>query len=128
MLSKKQAMLKLDYDEPRKPPRKSMIEKLGRAGYSVESCEARRSPSGKGWHVVIAVSPRPRTAMEVVALQAVLGSDPWREAMQIARARAFPKCPPFMRDAWNVLYRADKRRARRINLRKALNRRKRHVV
>jgi hypothetical protein len=125
MLSERQAVLKLDYDAPRKPPRKSMMQKLGRAGYSVEWCEARRSPSGKGWHVLIAVSPRPRTAMEVVALQAMLGSDPWREAMQIARARAFPKCPRFMRDAWNVLYRSDKRRARRLNVRKALSRRKR---
>lgn len=125
MLSKKQAVVKLDIDDKEHPDVDAIDKMLRRAGYERRYTVVRRSPGGKGWHVLLDVEPRPRTAMEVVALQAMLGSDPWREAMQIARARALPKCPGFMRDAWNVLYESDPRRSRRINVRKALARRKR---
>lgn len=127
MISRKQAIVKLDFDQRAEPDLSVICSKASRAGYSPVDVILRRSPSGNGWHVLLELDPRPRTAMEVVALQAVLGSDPWREAMQIARARAFHKCPAFMRDAWNVLYQPDKRRSRRINVRKALARRKRAV-
>lgn len=117
MLSDWQARLKLDIDRARdRPPLWVLSKKLARAGYRIVLMGESRSPSGKGWHITLDVEPKPTTAMEVVALQAVLGGDPWREAMQVARARAFPHCPRFMRDSWNVLYLPDSRRARKLRL------------
>lgn len=118
MLSKKQSVVKLDFDVAKEPDMEPIWQLLRRAGYTAVDVLVKRSPSKRGWHMLLVLDPRPRTAMEVVAIQAVLGSDPQREAMQLARARAFPKCPAFMRDAWNVLYASDSRRSRRINLRK----------
>jgi hypothetical protein len=116
MLSRKQALVKLDWDHRRKPDLGVISAKLERAGYVWTDVTVRRSPSGKGWHVILDVEPRPRSPVEVVALQAILGGDPWREAMQMNRARAFAKVPRWMRDAWNVLYQSDSRRARRLKL------------
>jgi hypothetical protein len=64
----------------------------------------RRSPSGSGWHLVLTVVPEPQSPVEVVALQAILGSDPLREACNLHRANMFPTVSPFWQDRWNVLY------------------------
>ncbi len=114
MLSREQAQLKLDFDTEEEPSLSLIFLKLRRAGYAVRELVQRRSPSKRGWHVLVNVEPQPRTAMEVVALQAICGSDPWREAMQVQRAHAMAKrsLPAHMRDAWNVLYQADSRRER----------------
>lgn len=99
-------LLKLDIDAGVKPLTvPQLVTRLARAGKTVIWLSQRRSPGGKGWHIVLEVSPAPRSAMEVVALQAVLGSDVWREACNVKRARALWKAPKFMRDRWNVLYR-----------------------
>jgi hypothetical protein len=109
-----QALVKLDIDRGRKRPRlDTLVRKCERAGVRIRALSETRSPGGYGWHVVLQVSPRPRTPMEVVALEAVLGGDSWRSAMQVARARAFPRCPRFMRDAWNVLYQPHPARRRK---------------
>jgi hypothetical protein len=65
-----------------------------------------RSPGGKGWHIEVQLTPNPRTAMEVTALQAVLGSDSYREACNINRARMVDgkRVPPWWRKRFNVLY------------------------
>ena len=89
---------------------------LARAGYAVQALMWRRSPGGKGLHVVIETSPQPTSAMEVVALQAILGSDPWREMLQVERARGYEASPSHMKDAWNVLYEASPARSKRIVL------------
>lgn len=115
-MTESQALIKLDIDGKKPPTLWELWRKCQRAGLRIKWLSQTRSPSGKGWHLVLSVLPRPATPMEVVALQAVLGGDLWREAMQVSRARAFPKCPRFMRDAWNVLYQADPRRARRMRL------------
>lgn len=116
MLTRAQAEIKLDVDEGHPPDLQVVSQLLERAGYRIEGWTQQHSPGGTGWHVLIEVSPRPHTAMEVVALQAICGSDPWREAVNVLRARAFPKAPKFMRDRWNVLYRPDKARSRHLNL------------
>lgn len=116
MLSRKQALLKLDIDRTRKPDLDRMAALLARAGYETADINFRRSPSGKGWHVILEIEPRPRTPMEVIALEAILGADPFRQAMQINRGKAMLKAPGWMRDAWNVLYVPDKRRARHLRL------------
>lgn len=117
MLSDWQARVKLDIDRATdRPPLWVLSKKLARAGYRITLMSEARSPSGKGWHITLDLKPKPSSAMEVVALQAVLGGDPWREAMQITRARAFTRCRPWMREMWNVLYLPDSRRSRKLRL------------
>ena len=115
-LTRAQGLVKLDFDKSY-PDVERIRMLLQRAGYQPQTAEIGASPSGMGWHVVIDVKPRPRHPMEVVALQAILGSDPYREAMQMHRARAFPYAPVWMRNAWNVLYLPHRLRQRHIQLR-----------
>lgn len=79
---------------------------LRRAGYRLQWLSQTRSPSGTGWHLEAQVSPMPRRAVEVVALQVLLGSDPAREACNLQRARLVDagRVPIFWRKRWNVLY------------------------
>lgn len=98
-------LLKLDIDAGQPVPLLGTILKLlRRSGYRVGWLMQKRSRSGKGWHLVLATVPVPQTPMEVVALQAILGSDPAREACNVVRARVFPKVPQRYRSWWNVLY------------------------
>lgn len=115
-LTYKQALLKLDFDKEY-PNVERIRMLLQRAGYQPQTASIGPSPGGSGWHVVIDVKPRPTHPMEVVALQAILGSDPYREAMQMHRARAFPFAVTWMRDIWNVLYLPHRCRQRHVQLR-----------
>ncbi len=97
--------LKLDYDTGMKALTDKQIElRLTRAGYEVLETSRLRSPSGEGWHLIIALNPVPDSAMEIVALQAILGSDPLREASNVQRARVLADVPKWWRGRWNVLY------------------------
>ncbi len=58
-----------------------------------------------GEEVVLVADPE--TDMEMVALQAICGSDPYREASNVLRVRQLDKVPEFWRRRWNVLYAAD---------------------
>lgn len=116
-MTREQAAVKLDLDDMLgDPPFENIARLLKRAGYTIKEKEAARSPSGKGWHVIVHVSPRPKCPYEVVALQAILGGDINREAMQMHRARTFARSPRFMKDAWNVLYAPHPCRQRRVSL------------
>lgn len=115
-MTRDQAAVKVDFDNAKSAPMANVYRLLARAGYKVKDGEALRSPSGKGWHVILHLSPRPRCPYEVIALQAILGGDANREAMQMHRARNFAKSPRFMRDAWNVLYAPHPKRQRRLIL------------
>lgn len=98
-------MLKIDVDEGAAFPNNRRIDHLlARAGYRRKTVVRRRSPSGKGWHVLLSVTPAPASPLEVVALQAILGSDPLREACNLHRANLLQQVPPFWQDRWNVLY------------------------
>jgi len=79
---------------------------LRRAGYRPRCLSQVRSPSGKGWHVEVEVSPQPRSLAELVALQVILGSDRAREACNLHRARMVEqgKVPAWWAKRWNVLY------------------------
>jgi hypothetical protein len=104
-LSPEQAVLKLDIDAGQVLPTHRVIDhRLARAGYERVVCTYRRSPGGDGWHVELWVEPQPESPLEVVALQAILGSDPLRESCNMVRAKAFAQASPFWRDRWNVLY------------------------
>lgn len=102
------AWLKLDIDAgmPR-PTLYDLRRRLYRAGYRIQWLSECRSPGGRGWHLTLCVRPSPRTALEVVALQAILGSDPDREACNCWRARMLRdnEISGFWRERWNVLYR-----------------------
>lgn len=108
--------MKLDIDNVHAPTLRDVTQLLRRAGYKPVAFGECRSPSGNGWHVWIHVTPQPQSPYEVVALEAILGGDRQRCAIQMHRARVFPKVPSFMRNAWNVLYRADPQRRRHVTL------------
>jgi hypothetical protein len=101
-LPKYLAEIKLDYDR-KTVPWKKIAAVLRRAGYRMIVFEWRQTKNG--WHVWLTLDPAPRTAMEVIALQAMLGSDPMREACNLRRARKLWRTPAFARSWWNVLYR-----------------------
>jgi len=99
-------ILKVDWDAPTAPTLAMILDRLRRACRRVEWVSYTRSPGGRGWHVCAQVQPRPRSAVEVVALQLLLGSDPKREAHNVNRARRVDagQVPRYFRSRWNVLY------------------------
>lgn len=104
-MSYAQSVLKLDIDAGERFITKRIADhRLARAGYRRESYTCRRSPSGTGWHIEIAVTPQPQHPIEVVALQSILGSDPLRESCNLRRAHTFFGVSKFWRNRWNVLY------------------------
>lgn len=116
-LTREQAVVKLDIDaDSTCPSVRELTRLLCRAGYRPLAIGMAVSPSGTGQHVMIHVTPRPRSPFEVVALEAILGGDRNRCAMQLHRARAFADVPRLMRDAWNVLYAPHPQRQRHVTL------------
>lgn len=101
-------VLKLDHDPH--APRLSLVElirRARRANVRVVAMGERRSPSGRGWHRWLIVRPAPRTAVAVVALQLLFGSDPLREAYCYNRAVRVDRgeVSRYFRKHFNVLYR-----------------------
>lgn len=82
---------------------------LARAGYQLTRRWKERSPSGKGWHVYVEIDRPVSCWLEMVALQAVLGSDRYREACNVQRVRTIglmsPEMRAFWEPRWNVFYR-----------------------
>lgn len=98
--------LLLDWDDGTTPLTwREISARLLRAGFRVRAAMRRPSSSGKGWHVKIALQPPPRSECETVALQAILESDPYREAYNLGRVRVLSGTSNFWRERWNVLYR-----------------------
>jgi hypothetical protein len=115
-------VVKLDIDSTELPSLEPMMLKLRRAGYQVRWLSQRRSPSGSGWHLCLKLKPCPRTAIEVVAVQAILGSDAYREACNLHRAKMIAKVSPYWRDRWNVLYSRSLKQRRKRGRDKGLSR------
>lgn len=99
--------LRLDLDGARLPLLE-VVRRLARVGRTLVTIRETRSPSGRGWHQWIVIRPAPRSAVEIVALQLLLGSDPLREAYNLRRALAVDSGTVSvywrMQDRWNVLY------------------------
>lgn len=96
--------LKVDWDADTKPLLIGrMCWLLARAGFHMATLMLKRSPGGRGWHAWIDVRPTP-TFTEIVALQAILGSDPSRESCNLARASLAPRVRSTVRRRWNVTY------------------------
>ena len=98
--------LKIDVDGRRPLPMDEVMERMHRANRRIRYMVQRRSPSGRGWHLLVWVYPPQESATETVALQLLLGSDPYRESYNLNRARAVDAgmVPEFWRERWNVLY------------------------
>lgn len=100
-------ILRLDVDAGRTPCTIGRLAwLLSRAGFTPVWLSQVRSPGGKGWHVELKIAPAPRSLAEVVALQAILGSDQAREACNLQRVRTVEagKLSPYWAERWNVLY------------------------
>jgi hypothetical protein len=99
-------VIRIDVDHRRPLPLGRLAWLVTRAGYRLRWMTQRRSPSGRGWHCEIQVTPNP-TPLETVALQAILGSDRGREACNLSRARMVTgrRVPAWWASRWNVLYR-----------------------
>lgn len=82
-----------------------VCKRLRRAGFRVVWWAEEYSPSGRGRHLTLRLRPGPKDPMTVTALQAILNSDPLREACNVARARVLDKTDAFWRKRWNVFYR-----------------------
>jgi hypothetical protein len=111
-------VLKLDVDRARREPRWKLERLAAIVHLAILDVQDERSPGGKGWHRVIrvrALDPRARwRAADRVAVQLLFGSDVWREAYTLHRARLVDarQVAPFWRSRWNVLYATtSKRRA-----------------
>lgn len=97
--------LKIDVDGKRRPSLRVLVARLARAGVRVSALVERPSPSGRGWHRWLNVQEK-LTPTEIVALQAICGSDVLREAYCFQRARAVQAQAVrfWWRTRWNVLY------------------------
>jgi hypothetical protein len=98
-------VLRLDWDAGVAPLTLSeIVARLRRAGYRPLALGQCPSPGRKGTHAWVVIQPGCRTPAQVVALQAILGSDPYREASNLFRAGKLAKVPAEQRKWWNVLY------------------------
>jgi hypothetical protein len=114
----KDVVLKLDIDRWRRDPRWKLERLAAIVHLAIVNVHDERSPSGRGWHRTLTMRPldaggrwRPT---EIVALQLLFGSDVWREAYTLHRARLVEakQVSPYWRTRYNVLYAtSDKRRS-----------------
>lgn len=96
-------VLMLDFDfrrVPRVRPFWAVLRVVGLVPRWIRTDRTRR-----GWHVLIGLNQNLQPA-EIVALQAILGSDDRREALNIMRVIAIRKRDPgpFWRNRWNLLF------------------------
>src|SRR3979490_2231502 len=98
--------LKIDIDSRRKPSRASVLQRARIAQLEVVGITDLRSPSGRGWHRYIAVRPAPTSALEVVVLQLLFGSDPIRESFNYVRAKMVDRkqVSAFFAKRWDTFY------------------------
>lgn len=83
-----------------------LVGLLRRAGKRLVWLRQERSRSGKGWHLTLKITPPCHSPMEVIALQAVCGSDRYREANNVLRARHVQDgtVSRYWRTRFNVFY------------------------
>ncbi|SRR5258708_5621266 len=96
------AVLRLDYDGPIPQAHyRRMVSALRWLRLRPLAVIYRRTVHG--WHVKVAIA-RYCAPLVVVALQAILGSDPKREVFNLVRARALPRVPAEWRNRYSVLF------------------------
>lgn len=112
--------LLLDFDLPRVFQRRRLTLRAARKMCPISIVRAvcskvglhpialRYDRTARGFHVVVFLPWSERlTRAEIVAMQACLGSDPWRESLNLSRVRALRQfgAPPAFRSRWNLLFR-----------------------
>ena len=98
-----------DYDKPRKPPSAAEIAWVA-ATLGMRPLWCRLDRTRRGWHLIVQWQQkrngRWRAAdlkpAEAVAIQAILGSDPKREALNLMRTMS--DYDAAGRRRWNILY------------------------
>lgn len=90
-----------DFDTPRPPS----LWEVNRVFHilDIKPRWMRYDRTRRGWHLVIRL-PRPLQKPALVALQAILGSDPRRETLNLMRALSV-RWDRFNSQRWNVLFR-----------------------
>lgn len=98
-------LLYCDFDGPLPPRIQERVQMLCRLWqWPIEAIRLDRTR--RGWHVVVAVRKR-IAAPYIVAAQAIIGSDPMREAFNLMRVRKLRSCKT--KYPWNVLYETHRR-------------------
>lgn len=100
-------LLYLDFDGPipaKLIPRITQVCRL--CQWPIEAI--RYDKTRRGWHVVVGVR-RTIDPARIVAAQAILGSDPNREAFNLMRVGQLKSQPKFWRERFNVLYESHSR-------------------
>jgi hypothetical protein len=69
----------------------------------VEYVSVERSTNG-GYHYTVSMRVHKLPLPAIVAIQAILGSDPYREAHNLRRALCADSVDPDVRHLWNVLF------------------------
>jgi hypothetical protein len=92
-------LLLLDYDGDALPTITEICRRLAVMNLHCQLFEQHRTRHG--WHVILHVRQR-LTLPEAIAAQAILGSDPFREGFNLARARSRPGA--FWRQRANLLF------------------------
>lgn len=97
----------IDFDRPNLRRLKTQIYfTIARAiGIRLRAIEYRRRRGGRGWHVVLHLA-EPMEPAELIALQAICGSDTRREYLNLHRVLAIRKhgAPAFWQKRWNILF------------------------
>jgi hypothetical protein len=96
----------IDYDRKQLPKRLTIpkIHSAFRAmGFSGGYRAIRYSRTHRGWHIAIMLR-KPVSATQRVAMEAIIGDDPMRAAMNFARARNIHRMPLFWKQRWNIFY------------------------
>jgi len=94
------AILRIDVDaDARLLTLSELHGRLRRAGKRALWLLQERSRSLRGWHVTVRVSPPCCSLAELVALQAICGSDPYREANNLLRVQHVGRVSPFWQRA-----------------------------
>lgn len=94
------AVIMCDYDTPTAPGFLEFTKVFHTLG--ITPISVRYDRTKRGWHVVI-VLPRDLHKCATVALQAILGSDPRRETLNLMRALS-TNMDRFASQRWNVLF------------------------
>lgn len=115
-------LLKLDFDGPLPRHLESWVTTCATLwGWRLVALRIDRTRHG--YHVVVGVEAVNLGPAAVVAAQAILGSDPKREAFNLMRVGKLATLPAFWRSRWNVLYATHRHgvRIRALDIEKAVS-------
>lgn len=94
-------ILMLDFDRPQAPRLTKLCWQMRKLALRPRLLMYRRSR--RGWHIVIYLTES-LLPVEMVAVQAIMGSDRNRELFNLARVRCLKGMPARARQMWNVLF------------------------